>query len=127
MIFIAIEYIGYFTNNLLFLSSNVRHPALIDEMVFELKTACYSIISMKEVFMKKKVFILAGLFIFFVFISSALCAEFVASKNATTYHYPTCRLAKKISEANLIKFANPAEAKKAGYQPCKTCKPPMPE
>ncbi|MBN1381786.1 MAG: hypothetical protein JXA41_08940 [Deltaproteobacteria bacterium] len=76
---------------------------------------------------KKTLVILAGLFFLLIFSTSALSAEFWASKNSTTYHYPTCRIAKKIKAENLVKFQTPAEAKKAGYQPCKICKPPLPQ
>lgn len=48
----------------------------------------------------------------------------VGSKKSDKYHRPDCRWAKKITAANLITFRSPAEAKAAGYTPCKTCKPP---
>jgi methylphosphotriester-DNA--protein-cysteine methyltransferase len=77
--------------------------------------------------MKKRRIVLAGLFIFFIFVSTALGADYVGSKNATTYHNPTCRIAKKISAENLVKFNSPEEAKAKGYGPCKICKPPLPK
>ena len=55
----------------------------------------------------------------------AFSAEFWASKNSNKYHYPSCRAAQKISPKNLIKFGSPEQAIKAGYQPCKICKPPV--
>ena len=49
---------------------------------------------------------------------------YVGSKNSSKYHNPDCKWAKRISPANLVKFKSVAEAKKAGCEPCKICKPP---
>ena len=49
---------------------------------------------------------------------------YVGSKQSNKYHLPDCKWAKKISPKNLVKFKTVAEAKKAGYVPCKVCKPP---
>jgi methylphosphotriester-DNA--protein-cysteine methyltransferase len=62
---------------------------------------------------------------FLFLVSSALCAEFWASKNSNKYHYPDCVWAQKIKPYNLMKFNTPEEATKAGYIPCKVCKPPV--
>jgi len=59
-----------------------------------------------------------------LFASYALSAEFWASKNSNKYHYPSCKWAQKINPKNLIKFNSPEQAIKAGYVPCKVCKPP---
>ena len=48
----------------------------------------------------------------------------VGSKKSDKYHRLDCRWAKKIAAANLVTFKSPAEAKAAGYTPCKTCEPP---
>ena len=48
----------------------------------------------------------------------------VDSKRSDKYHRPDCRWAKMISAANLVTFKSAAEAKAAGYAPCKTCRPP---
>ncbi len=45
----------------------------------------------------------------------------VASKNSKVYHKPDCRNAKRIKEANLIKYKNPAEAQRAGKRAGKCC------
>lgn len=50
--------------------------------------------------------------------------KFVASKKSDKYHHPWCSAAKKISPANLVEFKSAAEARAAGYVPCKICKPP---
>ncbi|OPX94298.1 MAG: hypothetical protein A4E53_00092 [Pelotomaculum sp. PtaB.Bin104] len=50
--------------------------------------------------------------------------QFVGSVNSDKYHYPSCRWADKIKSDNLITFSSVSEAKKAGYSPCQTCRPP---
>lgn len=52
-------------------------------------------------------------------------AEFWASKKSNKYHYPSCSAAQRIKPSNLITFSSPEAAIKAGYQPCKICKPPV--
>lgn len=47
---------------------------------------------------------------------------YVASKNGTKYHLPTCSGAKRIKEENKIWFDSKQEAEKAGYEPAKNCK-----
>ena len=64
------------------------------------------------------------IFLLILFIPSVVAAEFWGSKNSNKYHYPDCRWAQKIKPENLIKFKTPEEAQKAGYIPCKVCKPP---
>lgn len=66
------------------------------------------------------------LIIFLLFlVPYALTAEFWASKNSNKYHYPDCKWAQKIKSENLVKFKTPEDAIKAGYVPCKVCKPPI--
>jgi methylphosphotriester-DNA--protein-cysteine methyltransferase len=60
-----------------------------------------------------------------LFIPCALSAEFWASKKSNRYHYPDCKWAQRIKPENLVKFKTPEEAVKAGYKPCKVCKPPV--
>ena len=48
----------------------------------------------------------------------------VGSKRSNKYHRPDCRWAQKISAKSLVTFKSAAEAKAAGYQPCKVCTPP---
>jgi methylphosphotriester-DNA--protein-cysteine methyltransferase len=75
---------------------------------------------------KIKIFISISLLIVFSIVWMSLAADFkyVGSKNSNKYHYPTCKWAKKISPQNLITFKTAQEALKAGYVPCKVCKPP---
>lgn len=60
-----------------------------------------------------------------LFSSHAIAAEFWASKKSDKYHYQHCQWARKIHPANLIKFKSAEEAIKAGYVPCKVCRPPV--
>lgn len=60
-----------------------------------------------------------------LFVPIALAGEFWASKNSNKYHYPDCRWAQKIKPSNLVKFNSPETAIKAGYVPCKVCRPPI--
>lgn len=48
---------------------------------------------------------------------------YVGSLESDKYHRPTCRWAKKITQANLIGFDSKSEAISKGYSPCGTCKP----
>ncbi len=74
----------------------------------------------------KKLTILA-LVITFVLTSIILAADFkyVGSKKSDKYHYPSCKWAQKIKPENLVTFTSAEEALKAGYVPCKVCRPPM--
>jgi len=50
-------------------------------------------------------------------------AAIVANKDSKVYHKADCKTAAKMKEANKTTFAYAAEADKAGYKPCKVCKP----
>jgi len=72
----------------------------------------------------KKRFVVAITLVLFLLSTSLVFAEYWGSKKSNKYHSPTCRWAQKISSKNLIKFNTPESAIKAGYVPCKVCKPP---
>ncbi len=58
--------------------------------------------------------------------SPALAAEatgFVASRNSSVFHRPTCPSATRISERNRVTYATREEAIAAGKRPCKRCTP----
>jgi hypothetical protein len=74
--------------------------------------------------MKKRIILILAVISFFLFSSIALSAEYWASKNSNKYHFATCKWAQKIKPSNLVKFDTPEAAIKAGYTPCKICKPP---
>ena len=76
---------------------------------------------------KLKIPLIAVIVCLAFFAEPALSAEFWGAKNSNKYHYPTCRWALNIKSDNLVKFTSPEEAVKAGYVPCKVCKPPLPE
>ncbi|HEU0264113.1 MAG TPA: Ada metal-binding domain-containing protein [Geobacterales bacterium] len=52
-------------------------------------------------------------------------AEYRGSNQSSKYHYPSCRLAQNINASNLVKFSTPEAAKRAGFDPCQICKPPV--
>ena len=79
----------------------------------------------KEATMNKKFRILSIIFVLLFLVVSVNAAQFVGSKKSNKYHYPTCKWAQKINPSNLVKFNSPEEAIKAGYSPCKICKPPI--
>jgi methylphosphotriester-DNA--protein-cysteine methyltransferase len=51
--------------------------------------------------------------------------KYVASKQGKRYHLPSCSAAQRIKTDHLIGFNSAQEALKAGYTPCKVCKPPV--
>ena len=55
--------------------------------------------------------------------ATAPAGAIVANKDSKTFHKADCKSAAKIKEANKTSFASAAEATKAGYKACKTCKP----
>lgn len=46
-----------------------------------------------------------------------------SSSRSDKFHRPSCRWARRISPGNLVVFKNRDDALKAGYIPCKECKP----
>lgn len=48
---------------------------------------------------------------------------FVGNKESKTLHKADCKMAAKTKAENKTTFATKAEAEKAGYKPCKVCKP----
>ena len=49
--------------------------------------------------------------------------SYIGNKNSKKFHLPTCYWAKKIAPGNKVYSRSRSEAIKAGYQPCKVCKP----
>jgi len=49
--------------------------------------------------------------------------EYVASKNSKTFHKSTCSAARRITEANLLRFDSREAALRSGRRPCKICNP----
>jgi hypothetical protein len=55
--------------------------------------------------------------------SSESSQQFVASSMSYKYHLPTCEWAGKIASGNRRTFASTSAATRAGYAPCKVCRP----
>jgi hypothetical protein len=53
----------------------------------------------------------------------APAAAFVGNKDSKTFHKADCKMAAKMKPENKVTFATKAEAEKAGFKPCKVCKP----
>lgn len=51
-------------------------------------------------------------------------AEVWASSRSKVYHKKLCRWLGKVKPEYRLSFATPLAARKAGYQPCGTCRPP---
>ena len=53
----------------------------------------------------------------------APASAIVANKDSKIFHRADCKSVGKMKEAHKMPFASAAEAQKAGYKPCKVCKP----
>ncbi len=51
-------------------------------------------------------------------------AEVWGSTKSKVYHYRLCRWMGQVKPEYRLSFASPLAARKAGYQPCGTCRPP---
>jgi hypothetical protein len=51
-------------------------------------------------------------------------AEVWGSSKSRVYHKKLCRWMGQVKPAYRLSFASPLAARKAGYQPCGTCRPP---
>jgi Metal binding domain of Ada len=49
--------------------------------------------------------------------------RFTGSDTTGVYCYPSCRHARRISAPHVVRFRDAAEARAAGYRPCKVCRP----
>ncbi|NSW84098.1 MAG: thermonuclease family protein [Syntrophothermus sp.] len=49
--------------------------------------------------------------------------KYIGNSSSKKFHLPTCEWAQKISLKNRIEFTTREEAVKAGYEPCKVCRP----
>jgi len=55
--------------------------------------------------------------------SKASSVSYIGNKNSKKFHLPDCQWAEKISRGNRVYFKSRDEALKAGYEPCKVCRP----
>lgn len=78
---------------------------------------------------KRRVITVITILLIFAFVATSILLagdyKYVGSKKSNKYHHPSCRWAKKIKSYNLVTFRSAKEAQKAGYVPCKVCKPPL--
>ena len=58
-----------------------------------------------------------------IIVTSTSSAQYIGSSNSDKFHETSCRHAKKITDENKVEFETAEAAGKAGYLPCKTCKP----
>lgn len=49
--------------------------------------------------------------------------RFAGSDTTHIYCFPTCRHARRVTERHYMQFHSEAEARAAGYRPCKVCRP----
>ncbi|MBI4132676.1 MAG: hypothetical protein HY473_01065 [Candidatus Sungbacteria bacterium] len=54
-------------------------------------------------------------------LSPSASGQYVASRNGSAYHLPTCPGAKQIKEENKVWFQTEEEARRAGYKPAGNC------
>lgn len=52
-----------------------------------------------------------------------IAANFIGNSNTMVFHYTSCSYAQKIKAEHRVDFDTRAAAVKAGYSPCKVCKP----
>lgn len=48
---------------------------------------------------------------------------FPGHRESKTFHKAACKIAAKIKPESRVSFATKGEAEKAGYKPCKVCRP----
>lgn len=54
---------------------------------------------------------------------AASSSAIVGNKDSKIFHRSDCKGVGKMKETNKTSFASAADAAKAGFKPCKTCKP----
>lgn len=54
-------------------------------------------------------------------------ARYIGSDTTHIYCFPTCHHARRISEQHRTTFRTPVDAERAGYRPCKSCRPTVVE
>jgi methylphosphotriester-DNA--protein-cysteine methyltransferase len=75
--------------------------------------------------MKKTIFFVLILLVCAGTIKAMNTEMLVASSKSNRYHRQSCVYTSKISKKNLLFFKTPDQAIKAGYVPCRVCKPPI--
>ena len=65
-----------------------------------------------------------GVLMMLLLFATTACAEVWGSTKSRAYHKKLCRWMGQVKPEYRISFATPLAARKAGYQPCGTCRPP---
>ncbi len=67
---------------------------------------------------------LLAVFLLALLLPTMALGEVWGSAKSKVYHNRLCRFKAKIRQEYRVSFASPAQARKAGYQPCGICRPP---
>lgn len=73
--------------------------------------------------MKPYVQLVILLFVAFFGVGANSAGPYIGSTKSNVYHVVSCRWAEKISPSNRVTFQSKEDAARAGYRPCKVCKP----
>ena len=70
-----------------------------------------------------KKFLAAIVALMILMTASALASSYVGNANSRKFHYANCSMVGKMNPKNKVFLNTRDEAIKAGYIPCKRCKP----
>ncbi len=73
--------------------------------------------------MKKFFAAIVALVVLTASFASVLASSYVGNRNSGKFHYANCTYARKMNQKHRVYFNAREEAVKAGYIPCKRCKP----
>jgi len=73
--------------------------------------------------MKKFFAAIVALVVLTASFSAVLASSYVGNSNSRKFHYANCQFVGKMNQKHRVYFNAREEAVKAGYIPCKRCKP----
>lgn len=73
--------------------------------------------------MKKFIAAIVAVLILTASFATVLASTYVGNSNSRKFHFANCSTLKKMNLKNRVSFNSRDEAIKAGYVPCKRCKP----
>ena len=73
--------------------------------------------------MKKFLMAVVTIIILTTAFASVLASSYVGNVNSKKFHYADCSMVNKMNPANKVFMNTREEAIRAGYVPCKRCKP----
>lgn len=73
--------------------------------------------------MKKFIAAIVAVLILTASFATVLASTYVGNSNSRKFHFANCSTLKKMNPKNRVSFNSRDEAIKAGYVPCKRCKP----